>query len=186
VKTKDLPESLKGIGLAMDHRKHVIARDDTCAKCHEKYKAPGTAPDKAVTFTEVNHMACDSCHSMASHSYRAGRLLRMTDREFTLARAESWDRLSGNPRWMVPIPTEASCRRCHNGKIHFKSKIFEANCRNGKIFEDCVKCHPGMTKEYFDKYRRERSITAETQGKLSDARPIPSDAMGKHSNHAVE
>ena len=55
-------------------------RDDTCAKCHERYKEQGTAQaDKAVTYTDVNHLACDSCHTSASHAYRGDRLLPMTD-----------------------------------------------------------------------------------------------------------
>lgn len=156
VHLKDLPPDLAKIGLVMDHRKHVLARDDTCAKCHERYKENAAAPDKQVAYTEVNHLACDSCHTRASHSYRSGQPLPMTDAQFVEARDDAWIQLSKNPRWMVAMPSEQSCRRCHNGKIHYKTKIFLADCRNGKIFEDCLKCHPLMTKEYFEQYRQKR------------------------------
>jgi hypothetical protein len=158
---KDLPPGLKKIGLAMDHRKHVFARDDTCAKCHERYKGGGASQaDKTVTYTEVNHLACDSCHTSASHSYRADQLLPISDQEYMVAREAAWNRLSTNPRWMVALPSEKSCRRCHNGKIHYKTKIFLADCREDKDFENCVKCHPLMTREYFEQYRRDRDTLA--------------------------
>ncbi len=158
---KDLPENLKKIGLAMDHRKHVMARDDTCAKCHERYKEPDQA-DKKVNYAEVNHLACDSCHTSASHAYRADRMLPMTVAEYVQAREESWSKLQTNPRWMIAIPSEQSCRRCHNGKIHYKTKIFLADCRNGNNYDDCRKCHPLMSKDFFEQYRKDRSKVAET------------------------
>jgi hypothetical protein len=155
VRLKDLPPELAKIGLVMDHRKHVLARDDTCAKCHERYKEKGT-PDKTVAYTEVNHLACDSCHTRASHAYRTGQFLPMTEAKFLEARQDAWNQLSKNPRWMIAMPSEQSCRRCHNGKIHYKTRIFLADCNNGKKFEDCVKCHPLMTKEYFEQHRKNR------------------------------
>jgi hypothetical protein len=158
---KDLPAGLQKIGLVMDHRKHVLARDDTCAKCHERYKEQATSQaDKTVTYTEKNHLACDSCHSSASHAYRADHLLPMSDQEYLAAREVAWNKLSTNPRWMVALPSEKTCSRCHNGKIHYKTKIFLADCREDKNFENCVKCHPLMTKEYFEQYRKEREALA--------------------------
>jgi hypothetical protein len=161
VNAKDLPANLKKIGLAMDHRKHVLARDDTCAKCHERYKEKDQA-DKNVNYAEVNHLACDSCHTSASHAYRADRMLPLTEGQFLQASAESWHKLQVNPRWMVAIPSEQSCRRCHNGKIHHKTKIFLADCKRAKNYDDCVKCHPLMTKEFFDQYRKDPNKIAET------------------------
>ncbi len=161
VDIKDLPRNLQKIGLTMDHRKHVLARDDTCARCHERYKEKDQA-DKNVNYAEVNHLACDSCHTSASHSYRAERMLPLAREEYIQAREESWQRLQANPRWMVAIPSEQSCRRCHNGKIHFKARIFLANCKRAKNFDDCLKCHPLMTKEFFDLYRKDPSKIAET------------------------
>ncbi len=161
VKLRDLTPGLKKIGLVMDHRKHVMARDDTCARCHERYKKNGTGEaDRMVTFTEVNHLACDSCHTRASHLYRAEHLLPMTEKQYTVAREKAWEQLSANPRWMVAIPTEKSCRRCHDGQIHFKTKIFVADCRTGTNFDNCVKCHPIMTREYFEQYLKEREKIA--------------------------
>lgn len=158
---RDLPPGLQKIGLVMDHRKHVLARDDTCAKCHERYKEQGSSQaDKTVTYTEVNHLGCDSCHTSASHSYRGDRLLPMTDQEYLAAREAAWNKLSTNPRWMVALPSEKSCSRCHNGKIHYKTKIFLADCREDKNFENCVKCHPLMTREYFEQYRLDREKLA--------------------------
>jgi hypothetical protein len=172
---KDMPKGLKEIGLAMDHRKHVFARDDTCAKCHERYKDNNPLQaDKMVTYTEVNHMACDSCHTAASHAYRRDRILPMSPVQFTEAKDEAWKWLSRNPRWMIGIPTEQSCKRCHNGKIHYKTKIFLADCKTGRDFETCVKCHPLMTKDYFEKHIRERKTTAMKSGK--EARSGVADA----------
>jgi len=141
----------------MDHRKHVLAREDTCAKCHERYKKKDSSePDKEVNYAEVNHLACDSCHTQASHSYRSGQILPMGASQYAEAREQAWNRLAKNPRWMVAIPTEQSCRRCHNGQIHYKTRIFVANCRDGTNFDDCVKCHPVMTRQYFEAYRKKR------------------------------
>lgn len=157
---KDLPPGLQKIGLLMDHRKHVLAKEDTCAKCHERYKEKDMA-DRNVNYAEVNHLSCDSCHSYASHAYRAGRLFPLTTKEYVRARDESWKTLSGNPRWMVAIPAETTCRRCHDGKIHYKTKIFLSDCRQGDNYENCVKCHPLMTPQYFEQYRKERrSLTS--------------------------
>jgi hypothetical protein len=160
---RDLPVELYRIGLAMDHKKHVLAREDACAKCHERYKSTdSTEPDKEVNYAEVNHLACDSCHTLASHSYRSGQILPMSEKQYRDAREDAWRRLSRNPRWMVAIPTEQTCRRCHNGRIHYKTRIFLANCRDGTNFEDCVKCHPIMTKAYFEEYRKKREVVQPT------------------------
>jgi hypothetical protein len=159
---KDLPAGLAEIGLVMDHRKHVLARDDSCARCHERYKDNATHADKGVNYMEVNHLACDSCHSSAAHSYRgAGRVL-MSKVQFRNARQEAWQKLSTNPRWMVAMPAELSCRRCHNGQIHYKTRIFLADCREGRDYENCLKCHPAMTRDYFERYlkKREKPVTA--------------------------
>jgi hypothetical protein len=50
-----------------DHRKHVLARDDTCqmSRALQEQEPPRR---KAVTYTDVNHLACDSCHTSASHA----------------------------------------------------------------------------------------------------------------------
>jgi hypothetical protein len=165
VRTEDLPLGLRKIGLAMDHRKHVLAREDTCARCHERYKdKDNRAADKGVNYAEVNHLACDSCHSYAAHAYRLGKMLPVSDAEFMSAREDAWRLVSANPRWMIPVPSEASCRRCHNGKIHYKTKIFEANCRDGKNYDDCAKCHPLLTRDGFEQIRRERGKFTSASG----------------------
>ena len=159
---RDLPPELKKIGLVMDHRKHVVAREGTCAKCHERYKEKNgiVEVDKSVNYAETNHLACDSCHSQASHSYRADQLLPLSQKRYRSARMAAWKRLSTNPRWMVAMPTEKTCARCHNGKIHYKTRIFQANCKEGKNLADCQKCHPLMTPEYFREYRKKAAQTA--------------------------
>ena len=159
---KDLPPGLKEIGLVMDHRKHVLARDDTCAKCHERYKDNTGPADKGVNYMEVNHLACDSCHTQASHSYRRLSLVPMTQDQYRGARQAAWEKLSTNPRWMVAFPQELSCRRCHNGQIHYKTKIFLADCREGTDYDNCLKCHPAMTRQYFEQYlkKRDKPVTA--------------------------
>jgi hypothetical protein len=177
---KDIPPGLKDIGLIMDHPKHLITSKDTCARCHERYKDKASLEaDKSVNYAEVNHLACDSCHTMASHSYRAGQILPMTEREYIEAREAAWNRLSTNPRWMVSIPVEQSCRRCHNGKIHYKAKIFLADCSSDTEFENCLKCHPMMTRQYFEEQIRKRqkttSASAGEKGWLSDPKENASE-----------
>jgi len=165
---KDLPEGLKKIGLAMDHRKHVLAREDTCAKCHERYKEKEKLQaDKEVNYAEVNHLSCAACHTRASHAYRSDWMFPLSEKDFTLAREDAWRKLSTNPRWMVAIPTEQTCKRCHNGKIHFKTVIFLADCARGANYDDCVKCHPLMTREFFDEHRRKRSGLTAARGRTA-------------------
>lgn len=167
---KDLTPGLQKIGLLMDHRKHLLAREDTCARCHERYKEKGEA-DKSVAYTEVNHLSCDACHSSASHAYRSGRLFPITQAEYAQARQDAWTALARNPRWMVAIPSEETCRRCHDGKIHFKTAIFPANCRTGDDFENCVKCHPLMTRQYFEEYKKgRRNLTSAALQRGPDGR----------------
>jgi len=156
---KDLTPGLEKIGLQMDHHKHVLARDDTCARCHDRYKNGASVADRNVNYAEVNHLACDSCHSVASHSYRSDLIMPISEQQYTTARQAAWDKLATNPRWMIPIPTERTCARCHNGQMHFKEVIFLADCRKGKNYDNCVKCHPLMTRDYFDRYLKEREKT---------------------------
>ncbi len=164
---KDMPtEDLKLIGMQMDHRKHVFARENTCSKCHERYKdQEGSKIDKEVNYSEVNHMACDSCHSLASHAFRSGQIFPVTIDQFTNIQDDAWDRLSTNPRWMVSFPSEKTCRRCHNGQIHYKTRIFKSECRESYNLENCLKCHPTMTQEWLDGYKKKReSRTYAAQG----------------------
>lgn len=165
---KDLPEGLKRIGLVMDHRKHVLVKQGTCARCHERYKASDeSTPDKAVNYAEVDHMACDACHSYASHAYRRDQLLPMSEVQYRESRELAWSSLSTNPRWMVGIPSEKTCRRCHNGQIHYKTRVFPAECRTGASYDNCLKCHPLMTKSYFEEYMRGK----ERSGSVADTSP---------------
>ena len=152
---QDLPDRLKIIGLAMDHRKHVLTSEKTCAKCHERYKDnKESTADKGVNYAEVNHLNCVACHTSASHAYRTHMKVVVAPKELKKDWQKAWVNLSENPRWMVAFPTEETCRRCHNGKIHYKTRIFLADCTNGKNYEDCLKCHPRMTKAYFKEHRR--------------------------------
>ena len=151
---RDLPDRLKIIGLAMDHRKHVLTREQTCAKCHERYKdSKELTADKGVNYAEVNHLNCVACHASASHAYKSGMKATVAIKDLEKDRQKAWLKLSENPRWMVAFPTEETCRRCHNGKIHYKTKIFLADCSNGKNYDECLKCHPIMTKAYFKQHR---------------------------------
>jgi hypothetical protein len=162
---KDLPKGLKEIGLVMDHRKHVVVRDNTCSKCHERFKdIEENKADKEVNYSEVNHLACDSCHTFASHDYQKGQLMPLSNTQFIEARKNAWNELTRNPRWMVAIPSEKSCRRCHNGKIHYKTKIFLSDCREGDDYKNCVKCHPVMTPEYFERYLKDRKTKTIASG----------------------
>lgn len=186
VMVKDLPENIKTIGLAMDHRKHVYARNDQCSKCHERYKDDQLSADKSVAFTEVNHMACDSCHTLAAHAYKREHFLPMSNAQFISAQENAWNWLERNPRWMIAIPAEASCRRCHNGKIHYKTKIFEADCKNGQDYQTCVKCHPLMTKDWFENYRKQRSLVRNDQeGPIEPGLQISPEGLSYNSDLSV-
>jgi len=158
VHKRDMPDgNLKEIGLIMDHRKHVLARENTCSKCHERYKdQDGLKSDREVNYAEVNHMACDSCHNLASHYYRSGQILPISDKQLENVRDEAWTKLSANPRWMVSFPSEKTCRRCHGGQIHYKTRIFKSECRETYNLENCLKCHPTMTQDWLDRYRKSR------------------------------
>ncbi len=155
---KDMPAGdLKQIGLQMDHLKHVLAKENSCSKCHDRFKnQDGLRADKEVNYSEVNHMACDSCHSLASHYYRNAQILPIADNQMASVRDEAWDKLSTNPRWMVSFPSEKTCRRCHNGQIHYKTRIFKSECRESFNLENCLKCHPTMTQTWLDEYRKKR------------------------------
>ncbi len=180
---KDLPVGLKEIGLVMDHRKHVLAKENTCSRCHERYKSPDqSSADKSVNYAEVNHMACDSCHSYASHAYRSGQILPLSEAQYQEAKEQAWRALSTNPRWMVAIPSEQTCRRCHNGQIHYKTRIFAAECRTGTDFDNCLKCHPLMTRSYFDEYLRKKprpfsvgNTASDSDKGLAGHSPVPKD-----------
>jgi hypothetical protein len=108
---------------------------------------------------------------MASHAYRSGQLMPMSQKEYLLAREEAWNKLSTNPRWMVAMPSEQSCRRCHNGKIHYKTPIFLAACNSDTNYDNCLKCHPLMTKEYFEEHRRKQEKRQEASGAGSNSTP---------------
>ena len=181
---RDLPAGLKKIGLQMDHHKHVVARDNTCARCHERYRNGSSVADRNVNYAEVNHLACDACHSVASHSYRSGLIMPISDKQYVSARQAAWGRLATNPRWMIAMPTEKTCSRCHNGKIHFKDVIFLADCRVGKHYENCVKCHPLMTKEYFNQYLKERE-KAEPGAQTAEGSSGPVDLSAVTIDDAV-
>ncbi len=180
VLVKNLPERLKKIGLVMDHRKHVLAREDTCAKCHERFVNDNNSPqaNRMVAYSEVNHMACDACHTAASHAYRTGTLQPMTAQEFSEAKGDAWKRVSTNPRWAIAFPTELSCYRCHNGKVHYKTIIFEANCRTGNDLSTCQKCHPLMTKEFFEQYKKDRAVEAQRVESRSEPRSVGTTSAG--------
>jgi len=107
----------------------------------------------------------------------------MPDQEYLAAREEAWNKLSTNPRWMVALPSEKTCRRCHNGKIHYKTKIFLADCQKDKDFENCVKCHPLMTKEYFEQHRKDREALA--SGLNNETDRSQGRAVGAWPSHLV-
>jgi hypothetical protein len=71
---------------------------------------------------------------------------------------------------MVAFPTEETCRRCHNGKIHYKTRIFLADRRTDNNFENCIKCHPLMTRDYFEEFKRKRVENRVTSNGKSPAR----------------
>ena len=148
----ELTGNLRKIGLKFDHAKHYAFRDfdrkkdarlkelsakrgrtedekkemeflekvrySNCAICHERVKdAPGggTFIDKTVNYFTTNPMTCSSCHKDALRNDHPGHKLA--------------------------VPSEESCRWCHNGKLHARMVFFPAD-KTSPDRTACVKCHP--------------------------------------------
>ncbi len=92
-----------------------------CAECHErtKVRANGeTFEDKSINYAARNPMLCAACH-------------------YEIALVEHPGKKRGQ------LPSEESCRRCHDGKLHGGNlRIFLADCENGTDRDNCIKCHP--------------------------------------------
>lgn len=158
----DLPEDLKEIGLAMGHKKHYETALNECAACHERFKLKDgkLVEDKGVNYKEYSHMTCDSCHKYIAHAYKKFENLT-SNITYDEAVQKAWVDLNRNTRWKVDIPSEEDCRRCHNGKIHFQQEIFLADKIKDDNYENCLKCHPSMTRKYFDEYKHKQSVGSE-------------------------
>ncbi|MFH0960122.1 MAG: hypothetical protein V1897_15625, partial [Pseudomonadota bacterium] len=65
-------------------------------------------------------------------------------------------------------------------KIHYKTKIFLSDCRVGNNYENCRKCHPTMTREFFERYIRDRE-----SGNLAEKSLNGHDSPGKSSSNNV-
>jgi hypothetical protein len=152
----DLPVTLKEIGLAMGHRKHYETANKECAICHLRHKVKGgkLQEDKGVNYREYSHMTCDSCHKYVAHAYKKFEDIASSNVSRDEARRKAWTDLNKNPRWKVDIPSEESCRRCHNGKVHFKKLIFLADKIRDNNYKNCLQCHPAMTPEFFNSYKQ--------------------------------
>lgn len=151
----DLPLNLKEIGLAMGHKKHYQTALNECATCHERFKLKDgeLVVDKGVNYKEYSHMTCDSCHKYVAHTYKKFENLS-SNITYDEGMKKAWAELNKNRRWKVDIPSEESCRRCHSGKFHFQKSIFLANKVKDDNYENCLKCHPSMTQEYFKSYKQ--------------------------------
>ncbi|MBW2038946.1 MAG: hypothetical protein JRI46_05015 [Deltaproteobacteria bacterium] len=152
---KDVPKDLKEIGLKMDHLKHFKAMQGDCKKCHERRveKDGQMVVSKDINYAEINHMRCDACHKYVSHAYRRFNPPLLSNRPHEEAVKLAWEKIKENPRWRINIPSCESCRRCHNGRFHYKTEIFWADRFKDKNYDNCKKCHPLMTKEYFREFK---------------------------------
>lgn len=150
----ELPDNLKEIGLAMEHEKHSRIAVEECAGCHERFKAKDGElfEDKGVNYREYSHMTCDSCHKYVAHAYKKFENLS-SNVPYDEAIQSAWGDLNKNRRWRVDIPSEKSCRRCHSGKFHFQKKIFLADKIADDNYQNCVKCHPSMTRDFFKEFK---------------------------------
>lgn len=158
-----LPAQLKKIGLKYDHSVHVVYKDfspeekmnlkklkekqDTgtlseeeekelellhkvksanCAECHNQTKVGERGEkyeDKNINYTARNPMLCTACHYEISLLEHPGKRKSQ-------------------------LPTEESCRRCHDGKLHGGNlRVFLADCEQGTDKKDCLKCHPYYSPE---------------------------------------
>ncbi len=151
----DLPVSLKEIGLAMGHRKHYETANNECATCHvrSKMKEGKLQADKGVNYREYSHMTCDSCHRYVAHAYKKFEGITSSNITYDKAFRKAWVDLNKNTRWKVDIPSEESCRRCHQGKFHFQKMIFLADRIRDNNYTNCLRCHPSMTPEFFNSYK---------------------------------
>jgi len=98
-------------------------RYSNCAICHEPNKSTADGErfvDKTVNYFTSNPMTCHSCHKDA------------------IPRAHPGKKLS--------LPTEESCRWCHNGRLHGMISFFNAD-KNDRDRTACVKCHPDYKPE---------------------------------------
>ena len=152
----DLPPSLREIGLAMGHRKHYETANNECTICHVRFKMKEgkLQEDKAVNYGEYSHMTCDSCHRYVAHAYKKFEDITFSNIPYDKAVQRAWVDLNKNTRWKVDIPSEESCRRCHNGKFHFKKMIFLADRIRDNDYTNCLRCHPSMTPEFFNRYKQ--------------------------------
>lgn len=102
-----------------------IARAN-CAGCHEKTRVSEsgqTFDDKNINYAARNPMLCTACH-------------------YDIDLVQHPGKKKGQ------LPSEESCRRCHDGKLHGGNlRVFLADCENGAERSECVKCHPSYSQE---------------------------------------
>lgn len=100
-----------------------------CAQCHERKqpipKDQGARKlDRNIHFYTSNPMRCSGCHVDAVTAAHPGPPLTPP----------------------LGLPSEAVCRRCHNGKVHGRLVTFPARCETDfEPFTDhCKTCHPDV------------------------------------------
>jgi NapC/NirT cytochrome c family, N-terminal region len=100
-----------------------------CAFCHERNQLidPTTGArkiDRSINLFARNPIGCSGCHVDAVVGDHPGNTLAPP----------------------LGLPSETTCRRCHNGRVHGRIVTFEARCeKNSPPFsEQCAKCHPNI------------------------------------------
>jgi len=124
--TPELQARLEGInngGIRVEQEELEVlqrARLAHCAQCHDRYYRDPGMVDKTVNLYTSNPMSCASCHLDATPDNHPGNVLS--------------------------LPTEKSCRRCHNGILHGRMKMFLAD-QESPDKKPCIKCHPAYVIE---------------------------------------
>ncbi|MDP8256485.1 MAG: NapC/NirT family cytochrome c [Candidatus Alcyoniella australis] len=119
--TPELERRLEQINLGQIQVEHEEleflqrARLGHCAQCHDRFYADPSNADKNVNLYTSNPMSCAACHLDADPQNHPGKVLG--------------------------LPSERSCRRCHNGVLHGRMRMFLADM-DSEDKQPCVKCHP--------------------------------------------
>jgi len=163
VDAAQLPPALKKIGLRYDHAVHRAYKDFSDEEQAElealrsKKKAPSLSPaeqERLELLEKIARANCAECHDRTKVAEN-GEMLKDKNINYAaknpmLCTACHYDiELVEHPgKKREQLPSEASCRRCHDGRLHGGNlRIFLADCENGIDREHCIKCHPSYEQE---------------------------------------
>jgi len=163
VAVSELPSKLKKIGLTYDHSVHLAYKDFSpeekmnLKKLQEKQEKVTLSDEEAKELellTKIKKANCAECHNKTKVGERGEKYedknINYAARNPMLCTACHYDiSLIEHPgKKKSQLPTEASCRRCHDGKLHGGNlRVFLADCEKGADKKECVKCHPNYSQK---------------------------------------